>query len=876
MSPSFFATVPHGLEALLAGELRGLGAEHVKQARAGVSFQGSLATAFRVCLWSRLAGRVLLPLTAGPARDGDELHATAQRVDWGEHLGATGTLAVDFTGTSDAIRDTRYGAVRIKDAIADQFRERHGGKRPSVDVRRPDVRVNGHLVQGHMTVSLDLSGESLHRRGYRTDRVQVEAPLKEHLAAAMLLFAAWPQEAAAGGSLLDPLCGSGTLPIEAAMMAADVAPGLLRAEAGREEMSAAGRAESGARTAGPPASPRARAGGPPARARGHAGARGHNRAGRVEEEPAVFGFLRWRGLDTTAWNELVAEARERRRAGLGRLKAAAPGQTICGSDHDQRAVDVALACVRRAGLQDVVTVTRGELAGLRPRAPRGLLVANLPYGERLGRREDAEALAAELGEHVRREFPGWRAALLTGGPPQARAAGLAVKREAKLRNGPLECTLVYAEIAGPDRRDASGSPGAPAGATRDARADAPGGSRAPDPRAGAPEAALTGASAPAPDLAPADRTPRAAARSGHGAGLLGGGAEQFGNRLHKNLRRLGRQLRREGITCYRLYDADLPEFNLVVDVYGDWVHVQEYAAPGEIDPVKAARRLEDAVAVVGAELGLPPERVVLKQRRRQRGAAQYERRARTGEVLTVAEDDLAYEVNLHDYLDTGFFIDQRLTRRLVRSLAGGRRFLNLFAYTGTMTVNALAGGSPASTTVDLSPTYLEWAQRNLRANGFAAALERAARPGRDEGAGRRGDAGGGTRGVTVRGSRSAAAAPASPHRMVQADCLRWLAEAGGQYDLIWLDPPTFSNSKRMGRATFDVQRDHADLLRMTARRLLAPGGVLLFATNRRGFDLYRDDLAGLTVTDLSRATLPFDCTRGANRHHVFRLEHTGG
>ena len=315
------------------------------------------------------------------------------------------------------------------------------------------------------------------------------------------------------------------------------------------------------------------------------------------------------------------------------------------------------------------------------------------------------------------------------------------------------------------------------------------------------------------------------------------------------MRRLSRQLRREGITCYRLYDADLPDYNLVIDVYGDWVHVQEYAPPAEIDPGKVRRRLEDALAVIGSVLDVPPDRVVLKERRRQRGAVQYERRASGGDFLTVKEDGLTYLVNLHDYLDTGLFLDQRLTRRLVRTLAGGRRFLNLFAYTGTMTVDALAGGSPASTTVDLSSTYLEWARRNLEANGFSAAA-----------------------GAVGRGRRRAGPRPpASPHRLLQTDCLRWVADAKSTYDLIWLDPPTFSNSKKMGRATFDVQRDHADLIRMTARRLLAPGGILLFATNRRGFKLDHRELGGLTVKDLSRATLPFDCARGANRHHVFSL-----
>ena len=253
---------------------------------------------------------------------------------------------------------------------------------------------------------------------------------------------------------------------------------------------------------------------------------------------------------------------------------------------------------------------------------------------------------------------------------------------------------------------------------------------------------------------------------------------------------------------------------------------------------------------------------MLKERRRQRGAAQYERRPQRGDLLPVGEDDLSYLVDLGTYLDTGFFIDQRLTRRLVRRLAGGRRFLNLFAYTGTMTVNALAGGSPASTTVDLSAPYLTWAERNLTANGFAAGSEVWPPP-----AGKT-DAPATTGAASVRSG-----APASgPHTLVQADCLRWVAEAGGQYDLIWLDPPTFSNSKRMGRATFDVQRDHADLIRLITRRLLSPDGILLFATNLRNFRLDHDELRGLRVKDLSRATLAFDCERGANRHHVFRIE----
>ncbi|NLE22124.1 MAG: bifunctional 23S rRNA (guanine(2069)-N(7))-methyltransferase RlmK/23S rRNA (guanine(2445)-N(2))-methyltransferase RlmL [Actinobacteria bacterium] len=776
---TFFATVPRGLESLLAGELRSLGAATVRQARAGVSFSGDLETAYRACLWSRLAVRVLLPLAHGAAGDGDELYATVGGVDWSEHLGPDQTLAVDFTGVNRRIRDTRYGGVRVKDAIVDQVREKIG-ERPSVDPRAPYVRVNAHLAGSRVTVSLDLSGQSLHRRGYRADRVQVEAPLKENLAAGVLSYAAWPKLAAAGGSLVDPLCGSGTLPIEAALMAADVAPGLLRAEADH--------------VAGP--------------------------KGRSGATAPAFGFLRWRGHQEQLWLTLVAEARERRAAGLGRLAAARPDVSIRGSDRDARAVALARDCVRRAGLHGLVRIDQAELARVEAPAAHGLVATNAPYGERLEEAQ-AEIVYRELGEKLRAEFAGWNAAVLAGDRRQLAAVGLAPKRETDLRNGPLECVLAFFE--------AGAAPTGPA-APRSARAAV---------RSAAPRAASQSAG-------PVTDRPAGAAR------MLGGGAEYLANRLRKNRRRLARRLQREGITCYRLYDADLPEYNLVVDVYGEVAHVQEYAAPPEVDPVKARRRLDEALDVIAAVLELPRSAIVLKERRRQRGSAQYERRADQGRLVPVDEDGLTYLVDLSTYLDTGFFIDQRATRRLVRRLAGGRRFLNLFAYTGTMTVNALAGGSPSSTTVDLSATYLAWAERNLSANGFTAAQQVWAP-----------DA----------PAQAGSTSPTPAHTLVRADCLRWVAEADGAYDLIWLDPPTFSNSKRMGRATFDVQRDHADLIRMTVRRLLAPGGVLLFSTNRRHFRLDHDALGGLDVKDLSRATLAFDCERSANRHHVVRIEH---
>lgn len=310
------------------------------------------------------------------------------------------------------------------------------------------------------------------------------------------------------------------------------------------------------------------------------------------------------------------------------------------------------------------------------------------------------------------------------------------------------------------------------------------------------------------------------------------GAEMLANRLRKNLRHLGKWARREGVTCYRVYDADLPEYAVAVDLYGGWVHVQEYEAPPSVDPILAQRRLADAMAVIPDALGRPTDRVVLKIRRRQKGLAQYERQATTGRFHEVHEGGLRFLVNLTDYLDTGLFLDHRPTRALIQSAVRGGRFLNLFAYTGTASVYAAAGEAASTTTVDMSSVYLDWARRNMGLNGF--------------GEGR-------------------------THRFIRADCLAWLAVPHPErYQVIFVDPPTFSNSKRMGEATFDVQRDHAVLLRSVAR-LLARDGLILFSNNFRHFKMHRSALPDLSAEDITLSTIPPDFQRNPRIHNCWRL-----
>jgi 23S rRNA (guanine2445-N2)-methyltransferase / 23S rRNA (guanine2069-N7)-methyltransferase len=390
--PSFFATTAKGMEELLAAELRRLGAKRVAVGRAGVAFDGSpprggwdggLEVAYRACLWSRVANRVLLPLARFPAETPAVLYEGVRTIRWSDHIDPRHTLAVDFATSHSQISHSHYGALKTKDAIVDQLREQTG-RRPSVDVVRPRVRVNVYVHHDHAVVSIDLSGESLHRRGYRF--AAGAAPLKENLAAAILLMAEWPRLAGAGAPLIDPMCGSGTLPIEAGLMAADVAPGRNR---------------------------------------------------------TYFGFLGWRGHQPAVWRRLLQEAAAREIRDPQRLPA------IRGYDHDASAVRTALANVEHAGLRGKVRIERRALADCEPVAGDGcgVLVTNPPYGERLGDPAALATLYASLGDTLRRKFPGWTGYVLTGDRSLGRCIGLRAARRHVLYNGAIECRLLAFPIS---------------------------------------------------------------------------------------------------------------------------------------------------------------------------------------------------------------------------------------------------------------------------------------------------------------------------------------------------------------------------------------------------------------------------------------------
>ncbi|UXI69874.1 bifunctional 23S rRNA (guanine(2069)-N(7))-methyltransferase RlmK/23S rRNA (guanine(2445)-N(2))-methyltransferase RlmL [Tahibacter amnicola] len=703
-----FATCPKGLEYLLRDELAALGAAESRESLAGVHFSGSLEVAYRACLWSRLASRILMPLAEFDAASGEALYDGVAAVDFSAHMAAEASFAIDANGATRGVTHSHYAVQRVKDAIVDQFRQQ-SGVRPSIDTERPSVRFNLLLRRERGTLSLDLSGAPLHQRGWRDGHGK--ASLKENLAAAMLLRAGWPEIYAAGGSLVDPMCGSGTLLVEAAWMAADVAPGWKR---------------------------------------------------------DYYGLLGWRGHDSTLWESLRAEVARRAQAGLSALPS-----RFFGFDQDPAALNDARHNVQRAGVSGFVHLGRQSVDHLkRPQEcdAGGLVIVNPPYGQRLGDRERLVPTYRTLGERLASEFTGWRASVITSEPELGRAIGLrAVKRYA-LYNGAIECQLLNFDLA---------------------------------------------------EQAPAEpRTPKP----------LSAGARMLKNRLEKNRKHLRKKLEREDIHCYRLYDADLPEYAAAIDVYGEHVHIQEYQAPASIAPDVAQQRLREIVRVVAETLQVPRDRIALKQRYRGKGGEKYGRMDQRGEFIEVSEGGLSFLVNLWDYLDTGLFLDHRPLRGRVRELARGTRFLNLFCYTGAVSVYAAAGGAASTTSVDLSTTYLEWASRNLALNGFV-------------------------------GNR---------HRLVQADAVSFLEHDQEQYDLIFVDPPTFSNSKRAD--DFDVQRDHVRLLNACAKRL-SRDGLLIFSNNFRRFQLDEEALSAFRIREISAATIPFDFERDARIHRAWELRH---
>ena len=703
----FIATGAAGLETLMEEEVRGFGGLEISKSSGLVEWQGTLESGYRACLWSRYSSRILLPIHDFAGRDEDELYEGVRQIRWENHLDEGGTFAVDCVLSKDApYHHSKFASLRVKDGIADYFRDKFG-KRPDVKVERPGVRVNVHADDSRTLVSIDLSGESLHRRGYR--REGGEAPLKETLAAAIIRLSEWSGDV----PLLDPMCGSGTLLIEAALILGDSAPGL-----GRK----------------------------------------------------YFGMTRWKSHDGALWDNLVSEAIEREDDARN-----LPWPELHGCDGDQKAVKSAVRNVVQAGLEDRIKVFRKELYALRPPAKKGFLVVNPPYGERLSEKETVKYLYRCLGDKLKEYFGGWEVGLFTANPDLADMTGLRWKVYHKLYNGPISCRLFRGDVAEERNRHF--------------------------------EWVIINEK-PSSDVS------------------------DFANRLKKNLKKSMNRAKQEGIECFRVYNRDIPEYNVSIDFYGRQVLIQEFAPPSEIDEKVASERFQAVVHDVRSVLGVGRDRVYIKRRSRQKGKAQYSRKSgQKTKLYTVSEGRCRFLVNLTDYIDTGLFLDHRTTRYRIGSESKGKRFLNLFGYTATATVHAVLGGAESSTTVDLSSTYISWAEKNMALNGIHS----------------------------------------DRHQLIRAECLDWLKNETRNYDLIFIDPPTFSNTRKK-RRIFDVQKQHKSLIEMAMERL-SRNGTLIFSTNYRSFKLDESVSRQFHIIDISKKSVPWDFSRTPKIHQCWEIRH---
>ncbi|MGN1177591.1 MAG: bifunctional 23S rRNA (guanine(2069)-N(7))-methyltransferase RlmK/23S rRNA (guanine(2445)-N(2))-methyltransferase RlmL, partial [Candidatus Ornithospirochaeta sp.] len=708
---------------LIAEEARKAGAERVRVTPSGVDFEGSLETGYRFCFETRISSRLLMGLFVDDDIISDkELEEATAMLPWEEYIDPTKTLKVTCTTQNCRyITNSHYGALKVKDGIVERIREKFNGERPYIEIHEPDLTVHVHIEDTTVKWYVDFSGENLSMRGYRGE--QTEALLKEHLAAALIGRSEWRKSVNDGNPLpfYDPFCGSGTIAVEAALMATDTAPGLLR------------------------------------------------------NKPYPFESLP--NFDKEAFDRVVEEAEERRRKAIDERDI-----SIFASDISRTAVEISKAAALKAGVYDFISFSVQDFTKLeKPPVSKGCIVTDPPYGERMTVR-DIDLLYENTGKVLQNVFKGWDATILTGNSELLSNIDMKPDRTNTLFNGGIMCQAAHYHIFTDEEREAMMQKALEKKKQRQAEPLTP-------------------------------------------------GAEMAYNRLMKNLKEITPLMKEQGVECYRIYDADMPEYSASIDIYmGKWVVVSEYAAPDTIDPEDAKRRLGELVRATEKATGIDEDFIYVKERSRQKGKGQYTRLAANNKMMVARENGVRFLVNFTDYLDTGIFLDHRPVRMMIQEMAKDKRFLNLFCYTGTATLNAIKGGALSTVSVDASSTYLAWMEENLKLNGYS----------------------------TVFGNL-----------LYKSDVIDWLWDTYDKFDLIFCDPPTFSNSKDR-RGSFDVQRDHVKLIDAAAMHL-SPGGTLIFSNNYRKFKLDPEVMEKYVVEDITEKTIGDDFKRDMKIHHCYLI-----
>lgn len=723
--PNFIASCAKGMEYLLLDELNELGAKQAHEGLSQVAFQADWKTLYQILVWSRVASRVFYPLATFTAENDAQLYEQASIIDWSQHINPAATFIVHSQSYKSSLSHTQFISQRIKDAVVDYFKDAQQS-RPEVAFEQADVVLHCRIRRNKVVLSVDLAGAGLHHRGYRTQGGA--APLKENLAASLLLRAGWKKHQHYP-VLFDPMCGSGTLLIEGAMIAMDIAPGLNR---------------------------------------------------------QYLGLFGWPQFDKNLWQQVIQQAEQRKQQGM------ASNQVIfCGSDSNPHAVRNAQANVARASLEQQIKIYIAAIDQIDHTdssaqfnfAKKGLLIVNPPYSERLGEKEATKKLYVQLGQVLRAQFVGWRASVLSAHKELGHALAVRAHKIYKFNNGSIPCELLNFQLE--ENKFLK--------------------------------------------LTAADQLEKDFKQK------ISDQAQQLLNRIEKNQRKLKRFLQQENISCYRIYDADLPDYNAAIDVYKnqqdgkDYLHIQEYKAPKSIDSQLAMRRLKEIQRVSAGVYQIPRDNAFIKQRQQQKGNWQYQSTDKQNTTnwqdkhFVVEEGGHRFWVNLTDYLDTGLFVDHRKVRRLIAEKSAGKHLLNLFCYTASASVYAAKAGALSTTNVDMSRSYLHWAEKNFQLNAIDLNKN------------------------------------LNKHEFIREDCLQWLEDALKKqltFEVIFLDPPTFSNSKKM-QTHLDIQKDYIALIDQCLQ-LLPSGGELIFSNNFQKFHMDLNGNEFFTIKEITRQTTSLD------------------
>ncbi|KAA0915451.1 bifunctional 23S rRNA (guanine(2069)-N(7))-methyltransferase RlmK/23S rRNA (guanine(2445)-N(2))-methyltransferase RlmL [Psychrobacter sp. ANT_WB68] len=748
LSLDLIITCADGLEAPLQTELTSFGITSDIKSTGRLAVTGTLRDLYTICLWSRVASRVLMLIKRKNINTeydvAEQLYGLAKSVDWTEQFSLEQTFAIRLSVDKRVAVSQQFAMLRIKDAIADTFNEVYDS-RPNVDSKNPDFSVFATVNDKQAELYLDLSGTSLHRRGYRV--AMTEAPLKENLAAALLYSAGWHKKNEEGNAplynaLIDPMCGSGTFIIEALLMHCDYAVG-------------------------------------------------------IDKAANQFGFYQWQHHDDALWQEMIDDAQTRFREALA-ITNEQPDTLplILGFDADSGAILATEKNLIAAGLQDLLPLLDLETRALdqlsrvlKPLVDDGrlsnpLVITNPPYGERLGDEEMIKPLYQAIGMILQDSFAGSGVTpmlgILASNVEQVDILPIKEPKTLRCHNGAITVYFRYGTLI----------------------------------------AGQTG------NLVSRFEKREIEVEEG----------QDFINRLQKNLAKLKKLAKKDNVSNLRVYNADLPDFKVAVDLYGDYVHVQEYAPPKTIPPETAKKRFNLALMGIREVFGINREQIFIKTRARQSGNDQYSKQGNTekrGKFYVAREDGAYFYVNFTDYLDTGLFIDHRNMRARIKDNSRGKAVLNLFAYTCTASVHAALAGAKKVTSVDLSQNYLDWGKQNFVLNGLDVSRNK--------------------------------------YQFVAADIFEWIKDNTEQFDIIFIDPPTFSNSKKF-QGTFDVQRDHTALINRAMNRLTADG-ILYFSNNFTRFELDEQLTERYDIIDITQKTIGFDFDIKKPIHQSFEIRH---